>query len=148
MRKYLLPSALILLLGLGAAFAQVLTKSIQLSQDPSGPLGFDTYYGVYFPGHIISSAGRPIPTVSSGGTNTPSITGTDTAGVVTMGTSAASASVTFGTAYVSAPWCAVTWQATGSTATPTSYSPATTGIIITQGATGSNKVNYFCTSAS
>src|ERR1035437_5512276 len=88
MRKYLLPSALILLLGVGIASGQVINKALQLSQDATGSFSVDSYNGVYFPGHILSPTGgqRPAPTIT--GTGTPTIVGTDTAGLVTMGSSA------------------------------------------------------------
>ena len=37
MRKYLLPSLLVLLLGAGFSFAQTINKALQLSQDTPGP---------------------------------------------------------------------------------------------------------------
>ena len=41
-KRYLLPSALILAFGLTLGIAQTINKSVQLSQDPTGPVGFDT----------------------------------------------------------------------------------------------------------
>ena len=144
LRKYLLPSGLSLLFGLSLALAQSVTKSVQLSQDPSGPIGFDTSNGVYFPGHILSSAtGTPSIT----GTGTPTLVGTDTAGLITMGASATTATAVFAKAYQSVPWCVVTWQAPeGGTASPIGYTLATTSIALTQGATSTNKINYICMS--
>lgn len=149
MKKYLLPSALILLLGLGAGFAQTINSALQQSQDATGAFAIDTNLGVYFPGHILSpTKGRVLPTVFAGST-TATLVGTDTAGTVTMGTSAISAAVTFGTAYISVPTCAVTWQTGGaSTITPISYTPGTTGIIFSQGTATGNKINYICMSQS
>lgn len=148
MRKYLLPSLLVLLLGAGYSFSQTINKALQLSQDATGSFGIDTNLGVYFPGHILSPTGgaRPAPSVT--GTGTPTISGTDTAGLVTMGTSGTTATVVFGTAYVSVPSCAVTWQNLGATTTPAAYTLATTSIAITQGATSANKINYWCSAAS
>ena len=149
MRKYLLPSLLILALGATFSIAQTINKALQLSQDATGAIGVDSNYGVYFPGHILSPTGglRPAPTIT--GSGTPVITGTDTAGLITMGTSATTATAVFGTAYQSVPACVVTWQAPmNGTATPIAYTLATTSIAITQGSTSGNKINYFCASAS
>jgi hypothetical protein len=146
MRKYLLPSALILLLGFGAAIAQTITRALQLSQDTTGAFSVDTNNGVYFPGHILSTgAGRPPPTVA--GTGTPSVAGTDTAGTVTMGASATTATITFGQAYVTAPNCVVTWQA-GLPTTAISYTVTTGSIALVQPTTSTNKVSYHCMSIS
>ncbi len=93
----------------------------------------------------MSPTGRvnnPSPTIS--GTGTPTIAGTDTAGLVTMGASATTATVVFGSAYGATPNCVVTWQAPGTSATPIGYTITTTRIAITQGATSSNLINYFC----
>ena len=72
LRRYLLPSLLILLLGGVYAGAQSITKALQLSQDATGSFGVDTNLGVYFPGHILSPTGgaRPAPTVTGSGTPT------------------------------------------------------------------------------
>jgi hypothetical protein len=150
MRNRLLTAALGigLAFGIGFAGAQTITKALQLSQDATGSFSVDSFLGVYFPGHILSPTGgaRAAPSVT--GTGTPTITGTDTAGTITMGTSATTATVLFGTAYGSVPACSVTWQTTAGSVTPTVYTPVTTSIAITQGATSGNKVNYICLSAS
>jgi hypothetical protein len=145
MKKHLLPSALILLLGLGFAMAQTITRAIQLSQDATGSFSVDTFLGVYFPGHILSPTGgtRPNPTIV--GTGTPAVTGTDTAGTVTMGTSGQTATLTFGAAYGSVPACTVTWQ---SSVAAMSYTLATNIITLGQTTTSANKINYICLSAS
>lgn len=144
MKKYILPSALILLLGLGLAAAQTINKAIQLSQDATGAFAVDTNQGVYFPGHVLSAnLANPTPTVTAGGVNTPSITGTDFAGTVTMGTSATTANVIFGRAYLSVPQCVLSWPSVIATET---YVLATTSIQITQTSTSGNKINYICSS--
>lgn len=146
MRKYLLPSALILFLGLGFAVAQTITRAIQLSQDTTGAFGVDLNNGVYFPGHILSTgSGRPAPTVA--GTGTPSVAGTDTAGTITMGTSGTTATITFGQAYVTAPNCVVSWQS-GLATTAISYAVTTAVIQLTQPATSANKITWHCMSVS
>jgi hypothetical protein len=145
MRKYLLPSALILLLGLGYAAAQSITKALQLSQDATGSFGVDSNLGVYFPGHVLSPVGGVRSNPSITGTGTPTLVGTDTAGLITMGTSATTATAVFGTAYVTVPWCVFSNQ---TSTTPIGYTLATTSIAITQASASGNKINYLCASAS
>lgn len=147
MRKYLLPSALILLLGLGAVLAQNINKSLQLSQDPTGPIGIDTNFGAYFPGHILSApllAGRPQPTIT--GTGTPTISGSDTAGLITMGASATTAIAVFGQAFLSVPSCVATYQSPVIASTPLAYTIFATSLSITQPSSSSQKINYICLS--
>ena len=58
------------------------------------------------PGHVVSIAGTAnTPTITAGGGTSPSITGTDSAFTVTIGTGgiATSVEVTFATAYANAP---------------------------------------------
>lgn len=147
-RKYLAPSLLILALAAGIASAQTINKALQLSQDATGAFGVDSNNGVYFPGHILSPLGtnQPLPSVT--GTGTPTISGTDSAGLITMGTSATTATAVFGRAYVTVPWCVVTWQGPITTTTPMAYTLVTTSIALTQGTTSANKINYFCSSSS
>lgn len=149
MRKRLLSTALGLglALGIGFAAAQTVNKALQLSQDATGAFTVDSFFGVNFPGHIFSNATgfRPSPSVL--GTGTPTLSGTDTAGLLTMGTSATTGQVTFGTAYGAVPSCVVTGQNLASVSPI--YVLATTGINITQTpATTGNKYNYICLSSS
>lgn len=147
-RKYLGPIGLIFAFGLSLALAQ--TKSVQLSQDGSGPIGYDTSGGVYFPGHILSNTRvGPAPSVtgSTCGTTTPSVVGTDFAGVITVGTSATTSCVlTFGTAFGTAPVCVLTPKSAILAAL--SYATSTTALTITQTSTASNTIAYICTSLS
>ncbi len=147
MRKYILPSLLILALGLGLAVAQNITKALQLSQDATGAFGVDTSNGVYFPGHILST-GKPAPALTACVTGgTPTLVGTDFSGVITAGTTAStSCVVTFGTAYVTAPNCVVSWQSGPLAAM--SWATSTTALTITQTSNASSKIAYICTSAS
>lgn len=90
-------------------------------------------------GHLrnIGSA----PTLSSCGTS-PSISGTDIAGTVTMGTaSPTGCTITFATTYGSAPDCIVAWQANLASM---QYTISATAITLVQTGTSSNKVNYDC----
>lgn len=148
MRKYLLPSLLILALGLIAATAQNITKSVQLSQDPLGTIGYDTSGGVYFPAHILSNTRvGPAPTVGTTcGTTGQSVTGTDFGGEITVGSSVTtSCPLTFGTVYVTAPTCVVAPK-TGLIATTFSWVTAVTGLTVTQASTANNHITYICTS--
>lgn len=144
MKKYLLPSALILVGFLGLALAQNITKSLQISQAPNGPIGMDSSNNVYFPGHILS-VGPATPAITSCGGGTPVIAGSDTAGLVTMGTSSTGCIVTFTRAYAATPWCVVTVQGGVS---QLAYTTTTTLIQVSQLSTSSNKFNYFCSGAS
>lgn len=87
-------------------------------------------------------AGGSAPALTSCGTS-PAISGSDISGEVTMGTGSPTGCViTFNRAYTSAPYCAVTWQATPLASQ--SYAVSNTAITLTQTATSSNKVNYYC----
>lgn len=141
-RRYLLPSAIILGLAASFAVAQNINKALQLSQDNTGAFGVDSNNGVYFPGHILSTGtGRPSPTVL--GTGTPTIAGTDAAGLVTSGTSATTATVTFGQVFLTAPECVVSSQ---TAATPVGYTITTTALALTFSTASALKINYWCPS--
>lgn len=150
MKKYLLPSALILLLGLGLAVAQNANRGVQLSQDSTGFVGFDNVQGgIYLPGHLLSNTKLgPAPVLSAcitGGS--PTLTGTDLSGVIVGGTTAStSCVVTFGTAYQVAPNCVVSWQSGPLAAM--SWATSTTALTITQTSNASSKIAYICTSSS
>jgi len=150
MRKYLLPSALVLLLGLGFALAQSANRGVQLSQDSTGFVGFDNVQGgMYLPGHLLSTTRLgPAPVLSAcitGGT--PTLVGTDLSGVITGGTTAStSCVVTFGTAFQTAPNCVVSWQSGPLAAM--SWATSTTALTITQTSNASSKIAYICTSVS
>ena len=144
MRKHLLPSALILLLALGLAWAQTINRAIQLSQDASGAFGVDTTNNVYFPGHVLNTgAAGAAPTITGTG-GTPTLSGTDVAGTVTMGVAGTQAVVTFGRAYAASPNCMVVWNTGASGLTPISSVVSATGIQMNQNAVSSNRINYFC----
>lgn len=87
------------------------------------------------------ATGATPPVLTSCGT-TPAITGSDTAGIVTMGTSATGCVITFATAYAVAPYCVVTWIATPLASQ--SYVTAAGSITLTQTSTSNNKVQYIC----
>lgn len=94
--------------------------------------------------HVNTNATPPV--LTSCGTGSPAITGSDSAGVVTMGTSATGCVITFAAAYTSIPFCVVTWIATPLASQ--SYVTAAASITLTQTSTSGNKVQYVCVGAS
>lgn len=150
MRKYLAPIGLILALASGLALAQNANQAVQLSQDPTGKVGYDNVQGgIYLPGHLLSTtrqAAAPALTACITG-GTPTLVGTDFSGVITGGTTAStSCVVTFGVAFQTAPNCVVSWQ-TGPLAAM-SWTTSTTALTITQTSNASSKIAYICTSVS
>lgn len=88
-----------------------------------------------------STHGTSAPVLSACGT-TPTISGTDIAGTVTMGTGSPTGCViTFATAYVTAPNCSVDSQ---SQLASFAYTVTNAAITTVQTGTSSNKVTYFC----
>jgi hypothetical protein len=143
MRKYLLPSALILLLGLGFALAQTFTRALQLSQDTTGAFQVDSNNNLYIPGHQLTTGpGTPTCTpTASGGACT--VVGTDTAGLITNGANSVGVTIAFNKAYLATPYCMVFSQA----ALATPIAAAAVGfqaLITTQVGTSSNVVSYYC----
>lgn len=111
----------------GLALAQNINRAIQLSQDPTGAISVDTQNNVYWPGHfLLNTANRPAPVVSGCGT-APTLTGTDMSMKLTTGSAATTCTVTFGTAYVTAPQCLVV----GSAAIIPTYTTSTTALAMT-----------------
>ena len=149
-KRYLLPSALILALGLGFAIAQNANRGVQLSQDPTGVVGFDNIQGgLFLPGHLLSTTRlAPAPVLSAcitGGS--PTLIGTDFMGTITAGTTAStSCVVTFGTAFQTAPNCNVSWKS-GPVAAM-SWAVSTTALTITQTSQASAQIVYTCVSSS
>ena len=90
----------------------------------------------------VATAQATAPALTSCGGGTPAITGTDEAGIVTMGTSATGCVITFNVAYTSTPFCVVTWIATPLASQ--SYVTSTAAITLTQTSTSSNVVQYIC----
>lgn len=140
MRKHLLPSALILAFGLSVGIAQNITKSVQLSQDPSGPIGFDTNSNVYFPAHQLTT-GPGTPVLSACGTGGV-VTGTDTEGFVAGETGAGGCVITFSKAYLATPYCMVASENPGTT--PIAYSASTTAITISGTNVGAAVIHWRC----
>lgn len=98
-------------------------------------------FNLGFDGKFIPVGSGTPPALTSCGT-TPSIAGTDVAGIVTMGTTATGCVITFNVAYALAPFCVVTWIATPLASQ--SYVTSATAITTTQTSTSSNKLQYFC----
>ena len=138
-RSYILNGLFALLvLGLGWATAANINRSVQLSQDPSGPIGFDTQNSIYLPRHLNNSSGPP--TISSFGTGA-AITGSDMGGEVILGTTpGATATITWRTAYVATPYC------TGNTTTATAIGlvPTPNGMTVLSNAVAGAKLYYIC----
>ena len=91
-------------------------------------------------GHV--STDGTAPALTSCGTS-PSIRvgSTDTAGEVTEGSVSTGCTITFASAYTTAPFCTVTMQSGLSG----SYTVSTTAITVTNiGALSSTKINYNC----
>jgi len=147
MRRILAPILLILGLSIGLVYAQNVTKSVQLSQDPSGPIGFDSLLNTYFQGHIlITPSVRPVPTVGTCGT-TPTVAGTDVAGKITTGSSGTTAcTLTFGTAFVTAPSCQMSTTVTN--AGPLFLATTTTTAVFNYASATSLVISYICMSSS
>lgn len=143
--RFLIPTLLVLVALGGIAVAQTFTRALQLSQDTSGAFGVDSSNNLYLPRKLMFPTGlatATAPTVT--GTGTPTISGTDSAGTITMGSSATTATVLFGNAFGAVPNCVLSPQ-NAFTTTNISYTLATTSIAITQNSTSGNKINYFCT---
>jgi hypothetical protein len=107
MKRFLLASLAIVAIGLGLAAAQNITRSVQLSNDATGLVGFSSQNSMFVPNKIHGNRQQTF-TVSSFGTN-PSPTGTDLAGeVVIGGGSSSGGTITFSQAYPATPYCTAT----------------------------------------
>lgn len=139
-----IPLGIGLALGIGFACAQVISRAIQLSQDTTGAFSIDTNNGIYFPGHVLNTAGvgNPAPTVISA-VGTPTVSGTDFAGTITAGTASTGVNLAFGRAYLTTPTCLASWTPTPNS--PVSYTPGTTGVQFSQGPQSGNRIAYLCT---
>ena len=121
------------LLGTGLYSYAQLNRSFQVTQDGTGFMQIDLTAG-----HMhIPIGGKGTPTLSSCGTAT--ITGNDTLGTYTTG-AGTTCTITFATAYPTAPYCFVVPQ--GNLNYPT-YTTSTTAITVTVDVTATT-YNYFC----
>lgn len=90
----------------------------------------------------VASGQTTAPALTVCGTS-PTISGSDFAGTVTMGTATPTGCViTFNVAFNAAPHCTVTWRATPLASQ--SYTVSTSAITTTQSATSSNLLDYTC----
>ncbi len=103
-----------------------------------------TFYGkTGFTGHVISAqTALTTAALSSCGT-TPAISSnsSDIKGTITEGTTATGCTLTFATAYSTAPDCIVS---SPNGAAFTSYTPSTTTLVIVNASASGNKYSYFC----
>lgn len=102
-------------------------------------------FNIGFDGKFMPQGSGTAPALTTCGTS-PAIVGTDVAGTVTMGTGSPTGCViTFNVPYAAAatpPHCLVAWIATPLASQ--SYATSNTAITLTQTATSSNVVKYFC----
>jgi Pectate lyase superfamily protein len=90
------------------------------------------------PGKISTGIGAAGPTVSGCGTS-PTITGSDTAGIIGSGSGATGCTLTFNSPWTNVPFCLVTAQS----GTAPGYSRTATQLILSV-ATASNFYHYLC----
>ncbi len=140
MKRIFATAGLVLALGLGLASAQNITRSLQGSQDPRGPVGWDTSNAMFFPGHINAFGQMTTNPTPSGGvigaacgsaaaaTTIVSGASTDAAGI--LNPLSTTCSVIFGSQYTSAPACIVA-PATATSGQSFAISTATTGFNLT-----------------
>lgn len=157
MRKFLttLAAAALLAIGLGGVlYSQGLSLNGLANGLPTNPTisgqtltrGF--YFnskGLGFSGHIESGvSANMVPALSTCGTSPTLATGsTDAAGLITVGTSASNAcTLTFGTAYNTAPFCVVQNSLTGAAANV--YTVSTTAIVWSSALADSSTLFYHC----
>lgn len=150
-RSLLLGGLVVICIGSVVTIAQNLTKSIQLSQDPSGPIGMDTSNNVYFPAHILNVGSAP--TLAGGGGTGGTVTGSDFAGTIQEGTGTVSHdAITFRLAFGAAPVCLITAATAmgGGTASPSppSWTTSTGGFVVQHSPSSTTmKLTYICSGA-
>jgi hypothetical protein len=143
MKRILVVAGLALALGLGYASAQNITKSLQGSQDPRGPAGWDTSNAIYFPGHINAYGQTPATTLSLCGTGVLNTGSTDAAGSVWAGASGTSCVVVFGAPFNNLPNCVVTQAATPTSGLSYGLTTATTNFTV-KGLASATSFFYIC----
>jgi hypothetical protein len=99
-----------------------------------------TLFGITNTGHFFGTSTSPI--LSSCGT-APSVLGSDSHGEVTIGSTATGCTITFASAYRSAPVCTVTNQSM-SIVNAMTYTISTTTLTVSQTGLGGAKVDYIC----
>lgn len=93
-------------------------------------------------GNSHVNLGGAAPAITLCGTGSPSVSGTDTSGTITVGTAAITCTLTFKVAYAAAPHCVISDQSL--VANLTSYTVSTTAIVLTTVSNSGNLVNYVC----
>ncbi len=147
MKRLLATMGLVLALGLGFASAQNITKSLQGSQDPRGPVGQDTSNAMYFPGHINAfgqMTTSPSPATCGSGQEIGVVTSnsTDVAGVVVPQSTACQ--IFFGSPFNSTPICVTQAQSlAGASVNTLTITVASTGFNLTSTISGGS-YNYVC----
>ncbi len=142
MKRLLVALLAVSCIGISIPVAQNINKSVQLSQDPSGPIAFDNQNGVYFPGKIYNNNNQVAPIAAPCGT-TPTIVGTSTAGLITEGSGATTTcAITFASAYPATPYC---FAQTGTVGTPVGLTATPGGVAFSHSSSSTSlKFNYFC----
>lgn len=142
--KRILLVALALALWPGLASAQNITKSLQGSQDPRGPVGVDTSNSAYFPNHILGFGNTSaFPSVVNCGTGAAMTAGsTDVTGAVTV--EQTSCTVKFGSPFNASPFCLTQVNSMPSTsASSVQVVTATTSFSLTAASSGVT-YSYIC----
>ncbi|MBA0089298.1 MAG: hypothetical protein HRJ53_30270 [Acidobacteria bacterium Pan2503] len=134
----------------GLLLAQVFNSSVQLSQDPRGPLPVDTAQNVYLTNnrhlnYIVGTSAAPTLGVCAGGTLVAG--STDTSGQVS-GASGTSCIVNFGNTWGTAPRCVTSGSISSATTGPVSNTATTAALTMTVVATGAGVWSWFCNSVS
>lgn len=140
MRRLFLAALAIVAIGMSFPVAQQIQRSVQLSQDPGGPIGFDTQSGVYFPGKLYTGANQTSPTLTSCGTS-PTIAGTNLAGEILAGSAPenGTCTATWTTVYSTTPYCVVSTR----TSTPIGVTATPNGMLLQLGG-NTDPLSYFC----
>lgn len=94
--------------------------------------------------HVLFGGGSA-PAVSACGTGSPSVIGTDNAGVITTGTGETSCTLTFKTAFAATPVCTVSDQTAA--VNLTSFTSSATALVFTTAVNTGNLINYICNGA-
>jgi hypothetical protein len=133
----------------GFATAQVLTRSVQLSQDPTSPIGVDANNHLYLVNnnHLNAVAGNAPPVLGTCAGGTLVAGSTDFSGQVS-GSSGTSCIVTFGRVWGAAPRCVSGGSISSATTGPVSNTTSTTAITMTVAVTGAGVFTYICNSTS
>lgn len=133
----------------GLATAQVITRSVQLSQDPTSPIGVDASNHLYLVNnnHLNSIAGNTPPTLGTCAGGTLVAGSTDFSGQVS-GSSGTSCIVNFGRTWGSAPRCVTSGSISSATTGPVSNTSSPTALTMTVAVTGAGVFTWICNSTS